>query len=379
MDDARSYANLKVKMRSGRKCAICGEKMEAGEESLEHFFPRALYKWGENILPPEEYRTLYVQIESDDNIIFTHLLCNGAKEDAIIDIAPLHISGEERKRLLRLEKKIAPVVIRYRSMKSRLYEKQEGKCYCCHKEFGQEAIVLRRKDPDLLRVEENACLVCHSCNLANPDYVSETEETSGKSRLDKQFEFILETDKEKFVTRQTYLSDANRKENDAEHSWHMALMTILLSEYANEKIDVLKTVTMLLIHDLVEIYAGDTYAYDESGKQTQKERETEAAKRLYQILPKDQEENLKGLWEEFEAGETPEARFARTMDNLQPMMLNSATDGKSWTEHGVHISQILKRNQRTEAGSKELWEYAKENFLKPHIEAGHIKTDGEDL
>lgn len=194
-----------------------------------------------------------------------------------------------------------------------------------------------------------------------------------KERLDRQFDFIREIDKEKFIGRQTYLSDGQRKENDAEHAWHMALMTILLSEYAEEKIDVLKTVTMLLIHDLVEIDAGDTYAYDEEGNKTKEKRELAAADRIYGLLPDDQKESLRALWDEFEAWETPEAKFAHTMDCVQPLMLNAATDGKSWVEHGVHLSQVLGRNARTAEGSEELWKYARENFIHPNVEKGRLK------
>ncbi len=192
-------------------------------------------------------------------------------------------------------------------------------------------------------------------------------------RLEKQFAFIKEIDKEKMIGRQTYLTGAKRKENDAEHAWHMAIMTVLLSEYANEEIDILKTITMLLIHDIVEIDAGDTYAYDEAGLQTQREREEKAADRIFGILPKDQAEKFRALWEEFEARETKEAKFARTMDNIQPMMLNASTNGKAWEEHGVHLSQILKRNERTAQGSETLWKYAYETFVRPNVEAGHIK------
>ena len=194
-------------------------------------------------------------------------------------------------------------------------------------------------------------------------------------RLEQQFQFIKEIDKEKMIGRQTYLSDAKRKENDAEHAWHMAIMTVLLSEYANEEIDVLKTITMLLIHDIVEIDAGDTYAYDEVGKQTQREREVKAAERIFGMLPEDQAKKFRDLWEEFETRETKEAKFARTMDNLQPMMLNDATDGKAWTEHGVDLSQILKRNERTAEGSETLWKYALENFIEPNVKKGRIKAD----
>lgn len=196
-----------------------------------------------------------------------------------------------------------------------------------------------------------------------------------EKRLEQQIAFCREIDKEKFVGRQTWLTGAVRKENDAEHAWHMAVMTVLLSEYANEEIDVLRTMTMLLIHDLVEIYAGDTYAYDEEGKKTQKSRELAAADRLFQMLPEDQGKKFREIWEEFEAENTPESRFARTMDNLQPMMLNAATDGKSWADRGIRLSQILGRNKNTAKGSEVLWEYAKENFLQPNLEKGRIVKD----
>ena len=196
-----------------------------------------------------------------------------------------------------------------------------------------------------------------------------------EKRLEQQIAFCREIDKEKFIGRQTWLTGVTRKENDAEHAWHMAVMTVLLSEYANEEIDVLRTMTMLLIHDLVEIYAGDTYAYDEEGKKTQKRRELAAADRLFQMLPEDQGKKFREIWEEFEAENTPESRFARTMDNLQPMMLNAATDGKSWADRGIRLSQILGRNKNTAKGSEVLWEYAKEIFLQPNLEKGRIVED----
>lgn len=199
-----------------------------------------------------------------------------------------------------------------------------------------------------------------------------------KERLDQQFEFFREIDREKFIGRQTYLSAGMRKENDAEHAWHMAIMTLVLSEYANEKIDVLRTISMLLIHDLVEIDAGDTYAYDEEGKKTQAERERKAADRIYGILPEEQGRKLYELWLEFEERKTPEAKFARVMDNIQPIMLNAATDGKAWKEHGVKLSQILGRNAHTADGSKLLWEYAREYFINPNLEEGRIQDDREE-
>lgn len=199
-----------------------------------------------------------------------------------------------------------------------------------------------------------------------------------KERIEKQFAFCREIDKEKFIGRQTYLTGAKRKENDAEHAWHMSIMTLLLSEYANEKIDVLKTISMLLIHDLVEIDAGDTFAYDEEAKKSQREREVSAANRIFGLLPSDQGEKLRALWDEFEEGVTPEAKFAHTMDNIQPTMLNAATDGKSWKEKGVHLSQILNRNSNTADGSETLWEYSLQNFIEPNIEKGNIIEDTKE-
>lgn len=196
-----------------------------------------------------------------------------------------------------------------------------------------------------------------------------------KNRLEQQIEFCKEIDKEKFIQRQTIISNGERRETDAEHSWHIAIMAYLLSEYANEKIDVCKTIVMLLVHDLVEIDAGDTPAYDEEGKKTQKARELAAADRIFSILPDDQGEKLRSLWDEFEACDTPESKFAHTMDNIQPAMLNALCGGKSWEERKVRISQILERNKSTGEGSKELWEYAYQNFIQPNLEAGKIIND----
>ena len=194
-------------------------------------------------------------------------------------------------------------------------------------------------------------------------------------RLQKQMEFCRLIDAEKLIGRQTYLADASRKENDAEHAWHMAIMTLLLSEYANEEIDVLRVISMLLIHDLVEIDAGDTYAYDEEGKKTQRVREVKAADRIYGILPEDQGKKLRALWEEFEEAQTPEAKFAHVMDNVQPAMLNDYTEGKDWSAKGVRLSQILERNAHTAEGSQKLWDYAYTNFIEPNVKTGKIKDD----
>lgn len=194
------------------------------------------------------------------------------------------------------------------------------------------------------------------------------------TRLEQQIEFIKEIDGLKKIGRQTYLKDASRKENDAEHSWHLAMMALLLSEYATESVDVLCVMAMVLIHDIVELDAGDTYAYDAEGNSTKRERELAAAERIFHVLPEDQAVYLRSLWDEFEAGETPEAKFAHTLDNIQPMMLNAATDGKAWQEHQVKLSQIMQRNAHTAEGSVELWKFSEEHFIQPNIKSGKIKS-----
>ena len=195
-----------------------------------------------------------------------------------------------------------------------------------------------------------------------------------RKRLEKQIQFIVEADKVKNIFRQTYLADGRRKENDAEHSWHLALMAVLLKEHMNEDADVARVMIMVLIHDLVEIDAGDTYAYDEKGAQTKREREVKAAERIFGILPEDQGRYFRELWEEFEAYETPEAKFAHLLDNFQPILLNDASGGKSWVEHGVHQSQPMKRNERIPGTSDIIWEKMQEIFEK-HVENGNLKAD----
>lgn len=194
-------------------------------------------------------------------------------------------------------------------------------------------------------------------------------------RLTRIVDFCKEIDKEKFIERKTYLTDGVRFENDAEHAWHMAIMALLLSDKSNVPVDTLKVVSILLVHDLVEVYAGDTFAYDEEGKKTQRQRELAAADKLFAILPEDLGKKMRGLWDEFEAWETPEAKFAHSLDNFQPLMLQSATNGKSWSECGRKYSEVLRRNEKSALGSKELWDYAHENFVKPEIEKGHLIDD----
>lgn len=194
-------------------------------------------------------------------------------------------------------------------------------------------------------------------------------------RLEQIVDFCRLTDKEKFIRRRTYLTDGQRLENDAEHAWHLAVMALLLCEYANEEVDLLKVVSMVLIHDLVEIYAGDTFAYDKEGIKTQKAREDAAADRLFPRLPEDLAEKFRGLWEEFEADETPEAHFAHTLDNFQPLMLQAATDGKAWQEGHRKLSEVLHRNRRTSSGSEILWAYAEKHFIEPQLRNGHLEDD----
>ncbi|MCI8327899.1 MAG: HD domain-containing protein [Lachnospiraceae bacterium] len=186
--------------------------------------------------------------------------------------------------------------------------------------------------------------------------------------------FVLELDKIKSIVRQTYLANGERKEDDAEHSWHLALMCFTLAEYANEPIDVFRTMKMVLLHDVIEIDAGDTYAYDQAGNDTKRERELAAAERIFPLLPKDQAIEYRNLWDEFEDRKTPEAKFARVLDNAQPILLNDASGGKSWREHSVKKSQIMKRNEKTSEGSKKIWDYL-ERVIEENIKKGNIIDD----
>ncbi len=194
------------------------------------------------------------------------------------------------------------------------------------------------------------------------------------TRLEQQIRFITEIDKVKNIFRQTYLADGARKENDAEHSWHIALMAYLLQEYAEGPVDVPKVMLMVLIHDLVEIDAGDTYAYDSEGAKTKREREVRAADRIFGLLPEDQGTYFRALWDEFEAYESADAKYAHLLDNFQPLLLNDASGGKSWSEHEVKKSQIYKRNEKIEETSAEVWECMK-NIVQKHMDAGHVKDE----
>lgn len=195
------------------------------------------------------------------------------------------------------------------------------------------------------------------------------------TRLEKQLAFLMEIDKVKHIYRQNYLADGTRHENDAEHSWHIAVMAMLLKEYAHEEVDVLKVMTMVLIHDLVEIDAGDTYAYDLEGAKTKREREVQAANRIFGLLPKDQGEYFRNLWDEFEAYETEDAKYAHLLDNFQPFLLNDASKGISWREHAVKKEQIYKRNEKMSGTSGTIWEYMKQ-VIEENIQKGNIKDRG---
>ena len=190
-------------------------------------------------------------------------------------------------------------------------------------------------------------------------------------RLKKQIAFFLEIDKEKNVFRQTHLSGHGRNENDAEHAWHMAIMAYLLREYANGEVEIGKVMMMCLIHDIVEIDAGDTYAYDAEGLSTQKDREDAAKERIFSLLPEDQKEELISLFDEFEEYRTPEARFAHAMDNFQPLLLNDSNGGGDWKEHGVSAETIYKRQTKTKLGSEALFEVT-DQIIQENIRKGNL-------
>ena len=190
-------------------------------------------------------------------------------------------------------------------------------------------------------------------------------------RLEQQLAFALEIDKVKNIFRQTHLSGQGRRENDAEHAWHMAIMAYLLREHANEEVDILKVILMCLIHDVVEIDAGDTYAYDEEAKKTQAEREAKAAERIFGLLPDDQRDELRALFEEYEAQETPEAHIVRSMDSLQPLLLNDKTEGRDWRSHGVRMEQVIRRQEPGRLGSEKLWEFSRA-LIERNTEEGKI-------
>lgn len=195
-----------------------------------------------------------------------------------------------------------------------------------------------------------------------------------EERLQKQIDFIIEIDKLKHIYRQTILMDGSRQENDAEHSWHLAVMAIFLSEYAKEAdLDLLKVLKMVLIHDLVEIDAGDTFCYDEQGYLDKAEREQKAAARIFKLLPADQAREIRELWEEFEERQTPEARFAAALDRVQPLLHNYHTKGHAWQKHGTTSDKVLERCKYIGDSSPLLWKYI-QKIIQDSVEKGYLKA-----
>ena len=190
-------------------------------------------------------------------------------------------------------------------------------------------------------------------------------------RLKEQLTFLVEIDKLKGIVRQTHLLETPRRENSAEHSWHIAMMALLLCEHAGEEIDQLQVLKMLLIHDIVEIDAGDTFCYDLEGATDKEQRERKAADRIFGLLPRDQGNELRALWDEFEAQQTPEAKFAGAMDRLMPLLHNYHSEGKGWIEHAITRSQVVERNKHIKAGSAMLWQYASE-IIDESVEKGYL-------
>lgn len=198
------------------------------------------------------------------------------------------------------------------------------------------------------------------------------KEYNALDTLKKQIDFILEVDKLKSIYRQSLISDGSRYENDAEHSWHLAIMSFLLAEHTNEKTDILKVIKMVLMHDLVEIDAGDTYCYDEKARLDKREREEKCAERISRMLPQEQCNEMFELWEEFERMETPEAKYAAALDRLQPVLLNYTSDGMSWKKHGIYKEQVIERNRNIQNSSKKLWDFVEE-VINDGARKGYLK------
>jgi len=190
-------------------------------------------------------------------------------------------------------------------------------------------------------------------------------------RLPQQIRFILEIDKLKSVLRQTYITDDERHENSAEHSWHLATMALILNEHAKEKIDLCHVLKLLLVHDIIEIDAGDTYCYDEVGTKDQSIREHQAAERIFSLLPEDQTNMMCDLWLEFESRNTPEAKFAAALDCLMPLLHSLHTKGKSWQEHNITKDQVIAHNRAMNDGSAQLWQFA-QSIIEQAVTKGYL-------
>jgi putative hydrolase of HD superfamily len=191
------------------------------------------------------------------------------------------------------------------------------------------------------------------------------------NRLAQQIQFVLEIDRLKQILRQTLLTDGSRRENSAEHSWHIAIMAIVLAEYAPEGTDLLQAIQMLLIHDLVEIDAGDTFCYDVQSNHSKVEREQAAAERLFGLLPLDQGAALRALWDEFEAQTTPTARFAAALDRIQPVLHNQQTQGGTWQQHGITRDRVMQRVAPVQFGAPDLWAFI-QTIIDDSVAAGYL-------
>lgn len=190
----------------------------------------------------------------------------------------------------------------------------------------------------------------------------------------KQVAFIKEIDKLKYIQRKTKLFNSDRPENDAEHSWHLAMMTIVLAEHSDKPIDVLKVVKMVLIHDIVEIDAGDTFIYDSAKNHTNTDEELIAAKRIFGLLPAAQAEEFIAIWEEFEAGESDEAKFAKAMDRLEPLLQNTSNNGGTWREFDVPYQKVYEKKKAIKEGSEVIWDYA-EKLINESVEKGILRKE----
>ena len=231
----------------------------------------------------------------------------------------------------------------------------------------QSTVILRRIG-ELMPIEITDRISC----VFSVNSRQERSRSIMDERLRRQLDFTLEIDKEKNIFRQTHLSGHGRRENDAEHAWHMAIMAYLLREYANEPVDIAKVMLMCLIHDIVEIDAGDTFAYDEEGLKSQKAREDAAKERIFSILPDDQKKDLTALFDEFEYCETPESRYAHAMDNIQPLLLNHSNNGNDWKQHQTTSAQVYGRHAKTKLGSERLYELA-DQMIQDAIQKGFIQ------
>ncbi len=197
-------------------------------------------------------------------------------------------------------------------------------------------------------------------------------------RMARQIAFMVEMDKLKRILRRTRLVGGDRRETSAEHSWHIAVMAPILAEYSPVPIDVAKVVRMMLAHDIVEIDAGDTFVYDVAANADKEEREQKAADRLFGMLPADQAAEMRALWDEFEARETPEARFAAALDRLQPLLNNYHNEGGAWQQHGIRYEQVIERNRHMAAGAPALWEFTK-RFIDESAEKGWLAKPSVDV